>query len=57
MNLFSDHVLLTTYLKRLSDHGQDRVKVSVEIKLLVEAAARELSLERFEGFERDLFQV
>lgn len=56
MNLFSDYPLLLLNLRKLSNEP-DRSKASTDIKVLVEAAARELSLERFENFERDLFQV
>jgi hypothetical protein len=57
MNLFSDYPLLVINLRKLSSDEGDRQKASADIKVLVESAARELSLERFEQFERDLFQV
>lgn len=58
LNLNSDDLLLTANLKKLSsDNEQDRITSTKNIKVLVETAARELSLERFENFERDLFKV
>lgn len=58
LNLNSDDLLLTANLKKLSSNNeQDRITSTKNIKVLVETAARELSLERFENFERDLFKV
>lgn len=55
MNLYSDFEVLAANLKFLSVENK-REKATIEIKHHVEAAARELSLERFGNFENELFQ-
>jgi hypothetical protein len=58
MNLYADFKVLDATLKSLS--GKDealRAKATLEVKAHVEAAARELSLERFAKFENELYQV
>ena len=58
MNLYSDHTELDEALTLLC--GKDaniRIRAVIEVKKHVEAAARELSLERFAKFESDLYQI
>jgi FKBP12-rapamycin complex-associated protein len=57
MNLYSDYDLLEDSLKILSGRSDVGKHTSaIEIKAHVEAAARELSLERFANFESNLYQ-
>jgi FKBP12-rapamycin complex-associated protein len=55
MNLYSDFETLDHNLKLLHNDFE-RNQATLEIKMHVEAAARELSLERFGNFENELFQ-
>lgn len=58
MNLYSDYKELDETLSLLcGKDGNIRIKAVVEVKRHVEAAARELSLERFAKFESDLYQI
>ena len=58
MNLYSDIELLEGSLRGLSSASQAEIhRSSDDIKRHVEAAARELSLERFGNFENELYQV
>ena len=54
MNLYSDFEALDTSIKLLGIDST-RKKATSDIKLHVEVAARELSLERFGNFENELF--
>jgi hypothetical protein len=54
MNLYSDFEILDTSIKLLGSES-NRKKSTSDIKLHVEAAARELSLERFGNFENELY--
>ena len=57
MNLYSDSALLETCLRSLgSKEDVDRHRIVLEIKEHLEAAACELSLERFANFENELYQ-
>ena len=57
MNQYSDYCLLDASLKALASKDDvDRSKVALEIREHVEAAARELSLERFATYENELYQ-
>ena len=55
MNLYSDFEILGNNLKLLAVENE-RDKATYEVRLHVEAAARELSLERFGNFENELYQ-
>jgi len=55
MNLYSDYETLEEILTNL--RTDDRKQASTEMKFHVEAAARELSLERFSSFENSLFMT
>lgn len=58
MNLYSDYDLLEITFKSLvSKDENERKRAVVELKWHVEAAIRELSTERFNNFEIQLFQV
>ena len=54
MNLYSDFEVLDASIKSLGSDA-NRKKSTADIKLHVEAAARELSLERFGNFENELY--
>lgn len=57
MNLYSDYDLLEISLKILSGRSDvGKQDSAIEIKAHVEAAARELSLERFANFETNLYE-
>ena len=57
MNFYSDAVLLEGFIRMLSTKNDaDKARASKEIRIHVDIAARELSMERFEFFEKDIFQ-
>jgi hypothetical protein len=58
MDLYSDTKLLEESLYEVSESIDQDIKqrAAAEIKKHVEAAARELSLERFANFENELYQ-
>ena len=55
MNLYSDSESLDEIISNLLTN--ERKSAATELKFHVEAAARELSLERFSSFENSLYQV
>ncbi len=58
MNFYSDSELLEVALKALaSKDEQTKIKAANDTKTHLEAAARELSLERFGQFEEELYHV
>jgi hypothetical protein len=54
MNLYSDFELLDANFRLLAIENE-RKRAAVDVKMHVEAAARELSLERFGKFENELY--
>lgn len=58
MELYTDRELLDASLKQLvAVDNSDRNIAAIDVRVHVEAAAKELSFERFGLFELELYQV